>query len=336
MRRRTAAVIGTVVVIAAVASGFAIDTDRGRAPQNRMQVHLRTEQLGEGIVEGTAVRLDGVVVGAVDGISSLDRGRQLLTLDLDRDRIAGMSDNLDVAYAPSNLFGISSVVLGQAGAGSPLHDGEVVDLTGSKAADVKDETLGRLLRMLSDTTVEVLTPQLTQLITQLSGDLRQFTPFLRSITVLSRTVADTQRFAPSFLIDRYGSLAGGIGRFSSATVQLLAAVLAIPIFTDDHARFDATIDMLAAQAFPGMGAIGDVSKEYFHGYTELFTPTVQALAGTVPRPATSKAELSELLARLDRMFIDTPGGSALNVRVVLRGLPGLAVPLFGPVQGGQR
>ncbi|AHH18456.1 Mce family protein MceA [Nocardia nova SH22a] len=339
LRRRGAVAIGAVVIAVAAATGFTVDHYTDRPPQHRLHITLRTEQLGEGIITGTDVRLDGVVVGSVDAIASLDRGRQLLTLDLDRNQLGGATDDLDVAYAPSNLFGISTVVLKQAGPGAPLRDGSILDMTGDRASRVRDETLSRLVRMLTETSVRVLTPQLTQLITQFGSDLQQFTPFLQSITVLATTAADTLRFLPSLLIDRYGSFAGGLGQFSSSTLQLLQAILHIPIFNTDHERFDATINMLADQALPGIAKTTDVSRTYFHGYTEMYTPTLQALANTVPTPAASHDQLAELLNRLDRIFRDTPQGPALDVQVVLRGLPGLSVPLFGAsvaAQGGAR
>ncbi|MFD0364241.1 MlaD family protein [Nocardia sp. GCM10030253] len=329
MGRSGSRVLGAAALAAIVVATLAW-TGYHNAPDGaRMQIQLRTEHIGEGIIEGTSVRLDGVDVGKITDIASIGEGRQLITLDLDRAQTSGLTDDLAVDYAPQNLFGISTVALKRVEGGAPLRPGAVIDLAGANANRVADATMGRLLRALTETSTEVFTPEFAEVLRSFSGDLQAFTPILEAVVMLSRAIADTQQCPSSFLIDQFASFYQGLGTFTSATFKLLKAVLDIEVFQNDRERYDATIGMVVDDAFPAIGTIGDVARQHFSGYIEMFAPLVAAIAATVPNPARSHTELTELIERLDRMFADTPNGPTLNASVSLRSVPGLAVPLLG-------
>lgn len=325
MGKRGCRVAGSLAVVLATIAGFTYRANLDNAEPGRIQLQLRTEQVGEGVIPGTRVRYDGVMVGEITDITGIGRGHQLITLDLDRDQTASLTDSLTVDYAPENLFGISALTLRRSPGGDPLRAGTVIDLAGK----VTDVTMGSLLRVLTETSTEVLTPQLSQLLDTFGGELRAYTPLLEAMIALSRAVADTQRYSPSYLIDQYAAFFRGAGDFTSATFRLLDAIMNIEVFLNDRPRYDATIDMVVSGALPAIGAVGDAARRQLSGYTEAITPLVAALAATVPDPGRSRAEITELIDRLNRMFVETPEGPAVNVAVTLRGMPGLAVPLLG-------
>ncbi|WP_433733361.1 MlaD family protein [Nocardia sp. CA-129566] len=329
MGRRGSRARGAAALVLAVAVTLAWTGYQHRPDGERMRVQLRTEQIGEGIIEGTSVRLDGVDIGTITDIASIGGGRQLITLDLDKAQTSGLTENLAVDYAPENLFGISAVTLKRADGGAPLRAGSVVDLAGANANRVNDATMGRLLRALTETSTEVFTPQFADVLRTFSGDLQAFTPILEAVIMLSRTVAETQRYPSSFLIDQYASFSDGLGTFTSATFKLLKSVLDIEVLQHDRAKYDASVTMVTDQAFPAIGSIGDIARQHFSGYIEMFAPLVAAVAATVPNPGQSHAELTELIQRLDRIFADTPSGPTINAAITLRGVPGIAVPLLG-------
>ncbi|MGX1778830.1 MlaD family protein [Nocardia brasiliensis] len=321
-RARTFGVLALASIVTLSMAGYACA--RLSEPEV-LRIQLRTDLVGEGIGSGTAVRLDDVTVGEVSAVAAIGSGRQLLTIDLDRTQTAELTDTLTVDYAPQNLFGVSAVALRPGTGGTALRAGAVVDVAGR----VTDATMGALLRQLTETSTRVLTPQLTDLVNQLSTNMRAFSPMLQALVALSRAVADTQQFASSYLIDQYAAFFHGFGEFSSATFALLDSVLDIEVFQTDQARYDRTINMVVDQAFPNFGKVGGSARDQFRGFTDAFAPLVAALAATVPEPRTSRAELTSLLDRLDRAFAETPDGPALNVAVTLRAVPGVAVALLG-------
>ncbi|MFB8279422.1 MlaD family protein [Nocardia colli] len=330
MTRRGSLVLGAVAIVAATVvtlgwRGVFDDADPGR-----VRIQLHTEEIGEGVIPGTKVRMDGVTVGEIAAITGAEQGRQLITLDLDRAETASLTDAFTVDYAPDNLFGISALTLRRAATGGvALREGAVVDLAGPNAGKVTDVTLGSLLRSLTGTSTEVLTPKLTELITRFNGDLHAFTPLLEAIVTLNRVIADTQRYPTPYLLDQYAALFGGIGTFTSSTFRLLDAIMNIDVFVHDRPKYDAFIGMVVGDVFPAVGEVGAAARGQLSGYTQMLTPLLESMAATVPDPQRSQAESTELLDRLNRMFADTPEGPAVNVAVVLRGMPAIAGPLFG-------
>ncbi|MEC3919346.1 MlaD family protein [Nocardia sp. CDC160] len=311
-RSRLLGVLAVLLVVLAVLAWSVIDH---RATGARLRIQLRTEQIGEGIVPGTSVRFDGVAIGSIADVRPADAGRQLLTVDLDPGQIGGLTDALTVDYAPENLFGVSTVALHAAPGGTPLRDGQTIDL----ANRVSDVTMGALLRSLTQTSTEVLTPKLTHLLTQFDTDLRAFTPVLQAVVMLSRAVADTQRYPSSFLIDQYAGFFHGFGAFTSATFKLAKALMDIEIFQHERDRYNASIEMLRGGVLEGAATTFDVVYQNFGGFTDPLAPVIQALADTVPDPAKSHAQLTETIDRVNRMFADTPDGPTLRIAVTLLG-----------------
>ncbi|WP_433655365.1 MlaD family protein [Nocardia sp. CA-128927] len=337
MTRRGSLILGALAIVTTTVVTLGWRGVFDDADPDRVRIQLHTEQIGEGVIPGTKVRMDGVTVGEIATITGAEQGRQLITLDLDRTETASLTDAFTVDYAPDNLFGISALTLRRATGGAALHEGTVVDLAGKNADKVLDVTMGSLLRALTETSTDVLTPKLTELISRFNGDLHAFTALLEAIVTLNRAVADTQRYPTPYLLDQYASFFGGIGAFTSATFRLLDAIMNIEVFVNDRPKYDAFIGMVVNDVFPTVGQVGDAARGQFLGYAQMLTPLLEAMAATVPDPQRSRAESTELIDRLNRMFADTPEGPAVNVAVVLRGMPGIAGPLFGqPGLGGVR
>ncbi|MEU6827174.1 MlaD family protein [Nocardia beijingensis] len=323
-RRTGALACAVAVVVAAVWVGHhAVRVDA------RMAVTLRTERIGDGVVAGAQVRLDGVGVGEVTGISSVGGGRQQITLRLDGSQLTGLTDALVVDYAPSNLFGISEIELRRGQGGAPLREGATIDLTGAAASRVSDVTMGTLIRSLGQATDHVLTPELTGVLTGLATDAKAFTPVLEAIVMLGRAVADTQRYDPSFLIGQYASTLYGTADLAGATVDLLDHINNIEVLRTDQPLFDAGVTLLTDDLFPALTRLGHVGQRHYTGYSDMLTPLLSVTAQMVPTPQKSTAELRTILERIDNSFVDTPEGPVLQLELVLRGFPVLSSPLLG-------
>ncbi|MGX1806095.1 MlaD family protein [Nocardia sp. NPDC055321] len=299
----------------------------------RLRLVLVTEQVGDGVVAGTPVRLDGVQVGSVESIDIGDAGRQQVTVRLDSDRLRGVTDSLHVSYAPSNLFGISELGIERWVGGTPLRDGQLIDLTGDRAQRIQDVTMGNLIRSLSRTTTEVLTPELAETLATLAADLEAFTPLLEAMITTGRAVADTQQLPASFLLNQYASTLAGGAPMIAGTVQILDTLTNIDILQTRRPLFDVTIKTAVNELFPGLAGLLFTAQRYGTDYTDMATPLLTQLARTVPDPALSSAQLQELIARLNSAFTETPAGTALDLALTLRGMPAISVPLLGSTPG---
>ncbi|MET9485463.1 MlaD family protein [Nocardia sp. NPDC006630] len=324
---KTGAVLLTLAVV--LAGGWALRPAPGSADGLRIALH--TEHIGDGVVDGTQVMLDGVTVGEVVGIAPDEQGTQRITVQLNKSQLAGLDSSLRLDYAPSNLFGISELELRRGTGGSPLLPDTVIDLTGPRSSLIYDATMSNLMRNLTEVTTDVLTPELTTTLTQLATDVGAFTPLAQAIVVLGRTVADTRTVAPSELLGGYGTALTGGARFADALFKVMNEVYHIDVLRTDRGRFDATIAMVVDQLFPGLQNTLYRASDEFSGYTAMLAPMLSAAARTVPTPERSGADLRALLDRLRAALPDTPNGPVLDVDVDL----GL-VPVLGATPGGAR
>ncbi|MFI9504329.1 MlaD family protein [Nocardia sp. NPDC052566] len=336
--QRKSRLVGGLILLLVAVVALATTIYRNARSEDGLRIALHTEQIGDGVAEGTQVRLDGVLVGKVARITPDARGTQRISLQLDQSRLYGIDDSLRVDYAPANLFGISELELHRGAGGSPLKNDAVIDLTGKRSDAVYDATMGSLLRSLSQVGANVLTPQMATVIAQVSADFQAFTPLVQALITVARTVADNQTMKPSELVGNLGPAFDGGGQFAGAVIQLLDQIHDIRILKDgkDRERYDAGVAALTDRILPELAKTASTAGGYFSETTDMLAPVLAVLARMVPRPQQSAVELRALLERLRAAMPDSAGGPVLNLEVDLRGVPALAVPLLGlpPAQGG--
>ncbi|NMN97572.1 MCE family protein [Nocardiaceae bacterium YC2-7] len=336
-RSKVAGVLALALVTVVAISWIAVDKARG---DDRMQIVLQTDSIGDGIAPGTQVRLDGVNVGSIAAIDSGESGRQLITLRLNQSRLFGVTDSLAIDYAPANLFGISEVELKRRDGGSPLQENAIIDLSGDHSARAQDATMGALIRSLSQTSGDVLTPRLAENLTRVAANLSWFTPLIEAMIATGQNLADTQIYPVSFLLGQYGSTLTGAAALIDGTVKLLDRFKNIEVLRTQRDLFDTGVNTIAKDFFPAVANTLFTAQRYFSGYADMLTPILNITSQMVPSPQLSGSQLREILARLDKSFTDTPDGPILNLALTLRGVPALSVPLLGtssaPIAGGPR
>lgn len=326
--KRRSLLVGAVALALVAAVVIASMLYRGLRDDDSLHIALHTEQIGDGVLTGTFVRVDGVQVGKVDEIAPVAGGTQRISLRLDRSQLHGIDDSLRVDYAPANLFGISEIELRPGSGGAPLRAGSTIELIGQRSGAVYDATMGGLLRGLSQTGNALLTPQMATVISQVAGDVHGFTPLVQALISVAQTITDNQTMPSSELVGRLGPAFDGGGRFAGATIQVLDLIRNIPRLQDNRDSYDAGTAALTDSVLPALAGFGDRAGSELSGSTDAVAPVLAVLAQMVPRPQRSGADLTELLRRLRAGLHDTPDGPVLDTEIDVRGVPVLA-PLLG-------
>ncbi|QBS46236.1 MlaD family protein [Nocardia sp. CS682] len=320
--------VGLIAVAVIVAVAAVLVVQRELRTDDGMHISLHTEQVGDGILAGTPVRVDGVQVGTVTGVDPAERGTQRIGLRLDRSQLHGIDDSMRVDYAPANLFGISEIELRRGAGGAALRDDSVLDLTGANSAAIFDATMGSMLRSLSASGDSVLTPQMATVISQVSHDMKAFTPLAQAIIQAAQIVTDNQRMPFSELAAALGPAFYGAGNFAGANEVMVDMIRNIPRLQSNRESFDAGVRMHTDTLLPGIANLGTALGNDLSGVTDMLAPVLTLLAQMVPQPRQSGADLTELLRRLRAAMPDTPNGPVLNAEIDLSGMPVLA-PLLG-------
>lgn len=316
-----------LALIIAVAVGWTLYSSA--KTEDGLPISLRTEQIGDGVLVGTDVRVNGVVVGKVTDITPDQHGTQRIGLRLDDSRLFGIDDSVLVDYAPANLFGISEIDLRSGPGGAPLRAGAVIDLTGPKASAVYDATMGSILRSASQVGGSVLTPQMASVIAQAAADTEAFTPLAQALITATRTVADNQKMPLSELMGQLGPAFDGGGKFAGATVQVIDMIRSIQRLQGNRADYDSNLALITGKLLPQLANTLGTAGTQLSGLTDMLAPLLKMLAQMVPQPQQSAAELRTLIERLRSAMPDNGQGPVLNAEIDLRGVPAIAVPLLG-------
>ncbi|MFC9999016.1 MlaD family protein [Nocardia sp. NPDC127526] len=330
--RKRSMTVGAVAIALVLAVLAAWSLYRSQKDEAGLPISLRTEQIGDGVLVGTDVRMNGVLIGKVTEIEPDQRGTQRIGLRLDESRLFGVDDSVLVDYAPANLFGISEIELRRGPGGAPLRAGAVLDMTGAKAAAVYDATMGSILRSMSQVGGSVLTPQMASVIAQAAADTEALTPLAQAIITAARTVTENQKMPMSELFGELGPAFTGGGQFAGATVQVVDMIRSLQRLQQDRDGFDQRLSLVTGRLLPVLaGTLGTAGNE-LAGFTDMLAPLLALLAQMVPRPQQSAAELTALLDNLRSAMPDNGQGPVLNLEVDLRGVPAVAVPLLGGVR----
>ncbi|WP_067715386.1 MlaD family protein [Nocardia yamanashiensis] len=327
--RKQAMTVGAVALAIVLAVTAVWTVYRSNKTEAGLPISLRTEQIGDGVLVGTEVRANGVVVGKVTAIDPDQKGTQRISLRLDDSRMFGLDDSLLVDYAPANLFGISEIELRKGAGGAPLRSGSVIDLTGRKSADVYDATMGSILRSMSQMGSSVLTPQMASVIAQAAADTQALTPLAQALITAQRTIADNQRMPLSQLFGALGPAFDGGGQFAGATVQVIDLIRSIQRLQANRAEYDKGVAIVTGQLLPILANTLGQAGTQLSGTTDALVPLLSALAQMVPAPQQSSAELRTLLERLRAAMPDNGQGPVLNVEVELKSVPAVIAPLLG-------
>ncbi|MRH90870.1 mammalian cell entry protein [Nocardia sp. SYP-A9097] len=327
--RKRSMAVGAIALalIVAVAIGWTVYSSQ--KTEAGLPISLRTEQIGDGVLVGTEVRVNGVVVGTVTEITPDAHGTQRIDLRLDDSRLFGIDDSMLVDYAPANLFGISEIELRGGPGGAPLRAGAVIDLTGSNASAVYDATMGSMLRSAAQVGGSVLTPQMASVIAQAAADTEAFTPLAQALITAVRTVADNQKMPLSELMGQLGPAFDGGGKFAGATVQVVDMIRSIQRLQGNRADYDSNLALVTGKLLPELAKTLGTAGNQLSGLTDMLAPVLAMLAQMVPQPQQSSAELRTLIERLSAAMPDKGHGPELDVEVELRGVPAVAVPLLG-------
>ncbi|MEE2058555.1 MlaD family protein [Rhodococcus artemisiae] len=297
-----------------------------------MNITLVADTVGEGVEPGTEVRRHGVTVGSVTSIERADSG-QHIRVALNRSDVGDLTDTLTIDYSPANLFGITQLTLFAGHGGTPLADGDQLDLTGGTAERVHDATTSTFLDSLGGLTNDVLTPELADLAATLARESRAFTPMIQAILATAESIEATQRMPYSGILDDLGRTFDRLPSTLHGGLVLLDSVYSEPYLEDpsNREKFDKTVSMLGQQLIPSVAHLLTTLQPHYQGLTGLIVPLLDAVAGAGATTANS-GDLRELVDRLDSAFVDGPAGPILRVAVGIGGAPSAS----GTGSGGTR
>jgi hypothetical protein len=330
---RTLTIIGTALVLCLVAVLAALrlfNPFGGRAP-GLISVVIDTPYVGEGVANGTAVVMHGTRVGEVTGVASLPAGGVRLAADLSSGPVTGLTNTMKIDFRPINYFGVTGINLVAGNGGQALYDGMRIN-----TVPKGNFTLQALLYRLGEVSAGALTPRLIKVIDRGTQYLDALDPLLETMLIVANAVAGVQSVSTAQLLTNTTELSvpfpGFVGSLTNAANFYinLDTHLAQFSYRDVSERWIETRSRpLVDVAQHVFGDVGMLLSSHSGDLLPLVDAT-KALSDVVPpliRPEGIAQTLAELRSRFEKMYAGIPGQPALNVRIALDSLPGVAGPL---------
>ena len=322
---RILALLGSAVLTAVALVAALIVINPSARTDGRTTVNIATGYVGQGVAGGTPVLLHGVRVGQVGAVASRADGGALLALRLDPGVARALTDTLAMDFRPANYFGITGVnLIPGPGGGAPLHEGATLALTPRGNYTMQD-----FLSRVGDLAHTVVTPELVAVIDRVTRYVDGLNPMLETLLLVAGTVTRVQTVDAGHLVRNVAGIGVAAPSFVEAVTELGERISNSGLdvdedFFNDH--FLATVQLAATGLFGTVGTLLSSNVANLLPATEV----VQTMTRPIPRIAATEdiaESLVELRTRFERMYEGNGEQRALQVRIVLDGLPGVAAPL---------
>lgn len=338
---RTLTIVGAAIalVFTVVAGSLYVFDPFGGQAEGDISVSIDTPYIGQGIAPGTALVMHGVTVGQVTGVSSLPGGGVRLNANVQTQSTKGLTDTMKVDYRPINYFGVTGINLSAGSGGQTLYDGIRV-----RTVPRGNFTLQALLTRLGEVTTGVVTPQLIKVIDRATRYTDALNPLIETMLIAANAVAEVQTVSTERLLTNATGISVAFPGFVNSAVKggdnfiwpatyIRAPDTSIKDITEEH--YGRNYEFLKEANVGLFRSLGQLLRSHS---ADLFpvTEIVRALFGVVPpliRPVDTANLMAELRRRFEKMYQGTPEQRALQVRIVLDSLPGVAAPIAAV--GGQ-
>jgi hypothetical protein len=345
--------------VVAVALYFLVVNPSGRTRDNIVSVAIETPYVGQGVSEGTAIMLHGVKVGEVTDIAKLADSRVRLDVQMQSGPTKGLTDAVGIDFRPANYFGVTGVNLIPNDHGQALRNGSSISVT-----PAGNFTLQTLLYRLGELSHDVVTPQLVSVMDRTTRYTDALNPLFETMIQVSTTVTDVQTVSTEQLLRNTAAIGVGLPPFLNVMLKTADGYLRnnagvgfdpakdrednpyLRYYDDLKLKYynDSAQELVTdpdkwvfgrfREYFVGaredlFSKIGDLESSHTYDLFPLLDQ-LRVMSDVVPRllnPTDLGDKLGELRSRLERMYAGSGDQRALQVRIVLDQLPGVAAPL---------
>lgn len=285
-------------------------------------VSLQLDRAGNQLSKGADVKLNGIIVGRVDGISASDDGSgATLRLAIDRHYLSIIPANVTAQVLPKTLFGEKYVDLGlpPAPATARLADGASIERDHSSVAIETSTVLNDLQPLLDAVDPADLDRTLTAVATALDGRGAQLGQTIHAAAAFTDLVRPT---VPQLVADAglLGTVADSYDRASGPLLRSLKQVgVTARTLTAKQQQLITLLSSSSQFARATAGFVDQVGPTALQ-VVQVSQPVLQLLAKYSPEIACLLTGVSQAKDRLEAVFADGPYLKARLYVAVSRGM----------------
>lgn len=361
---KVGAVAVAIVVIAATIL-FLVEPFNSR-PRDIVGVTIDATYVGQGVIADTPVILHGVNIGRVVSVANNAGGGVRLQTDLQQGPTRGLTDAMQIDYRPSNYFGVTAINIIPTRGGRPLRNGMQI-----KIKPDGNFSLQALLYRLGELSNGVFNQRLVSVIERSTRYVDGLNPLLETALIVGDAFAKVQTVSSERLLRNATGVSVAFPGFLDGTVSTGRDIyhsgysgFDVEAIKNGN-RYYPTWDEDRKKHFDDLTRLfnDNLSNDKYFNYshdqilniakTDLFLrvgylegshinelvpvlESVRTLADTVPKilsPDSFAYTLTELRRRFEHMYEGSGDQRALQVRIQLDRVPGVAAPLGLPTGG---
>lgn len=324
---RTLTIIGASIALVIVGvAGLLIVIDPFRVkPAGHVSIAIDTPYVGQGVAKGTALISHGMKVGQITAVSSLPHGGVRLNADLDSGPAAHFTDTFKIDFRPANYFGVTGVNLIPGTGGQALRNG--LHLTKVPAGNF---SLQALLSRVGSISNAALTPQLIKVIDRATRYTDALDPLIETAVITANSLANVQKVPTARLLTNATGLSAVLPALTDTLIDVGDRLdhSGLDTMTEDFYRNRALLssDLGTKALFDRFGQLEGKHIEALFPFIEIAKTVTDIVPGLI-RPPELEQELMQLRTRLEKLYGGTADQRAIQVRIVLDSLPGVAAPI---------
>ncbi|WP_067813155.1 MlaD family protein [Nocardia inohanensis] len=288
-------------------------------------VNIAAEQVGEGIVEGADVKMDGLRIGQVSKIETRGADSQFVRLSLEPQNAKFLADNVKARFVSSNTLGMTALELFYLGPrGKQLSNGATVTLP----RDSQTVTVTTVVRTVGEQFGKIDAEPIGRI-----GKVLNFEGSADGIGKMISTAIDIGRMKvgdemlvgldarPS--LQQGAAASGDLVRVShDVLVGFRAQAARLAFLTGHHDDLEAVATLIAQ-------VIGDALQIFpqpgFSSVVDALISVLDPIGGAAGGLTSFYTRIPQLLDQIDKSFVANPDGTvSMKIQLLLAGLPYLA------------
>ncbi|WP_231855631.1 MlaD family protein [Tsukamurella pseudospumae] len=304
------------VILVLVLVGWLI---KSLLPKDEFSFTLRSAAVAAGVKDGAPVRIQGVQVGHVTGVSALGNGQQGVTVTLTKAEAASLTNNLEAAYSAGNLFGITEVILTPHDGGGALREG--AQITPTKA--ITDNTVSNMIATIGDVNRDALRPHMSQILLNFDASSKAMLPLFTALGSVAQAVQDTQKLSTA---QTFPTITQSIQNADSAVTAVIPAIKSLYDYGNVHDkgwvnRGNATMNAITDEKNSLTAALQKILSPQALGGLKTATPMLvnlmQPILTSFPNGSATGVgiQLGQLMDNVRKAMPNTPNGPVLNLRL---------------------
>ncbi|GAB08235.1 Mce family protein [Gordonia araii NBRC 100433] len=300
----------------------------------RWRITVDAATIGEGLVTGADVKLNGYAIGRVRAIDTVGYGRQRIALDLEPDQAAHLTNQVKARFTSSNMFGATGIELIPVPGGTPLRDGDLLVI----GADSSQITVSGLFSRAGKVARELSSPEVLDLINLMVDNSRGLGRSMVAFLQIAAMLRDEQRGSLSKYLEVGAEMGSAVQRLTPLIVAGVVDLVEQTEYFGPKENRERTNRAIGGLNKRLLYPAGDLVAKHEKNFSTIITTALDLvipISVAIGSLAPTYNGIPEIIANIRSAFPEVAGKPQLQLRIVATNFPQVVSALPQARRGGR-